>query len=278
MRLFLTGGTGFIGSHFLKESLERELEVIALKRSVDSQTKIPLHRDPEWLIKPMSEVDTSDFEGVDVLVHLAAHSANVPYDSLENCVLANVIEPLRLFRKAQEFGVSKFVVAGSCFEYGNSGERYEFIPTTAPLEATQTYPASKAMSSIAFYQFALENKVQLSYHRIFQVYGEGESDKRLWPSLKRAALNGEDFEMTAGEQVRDFVEVVDVAKLLLEAVSDISKSNDLTPLILNLGSGNPQTILEFSEYWWKRWGASGKLHVGRLPYRKNEVMRFVPKI
>lgn len=278
MKIFLTGGTGFIGSHFINQALEQGHEVLALKRSASSQPRVRLKNYPAWLKKELTEVTVDDLKDIDVVVHLAAHSANVPYDTLENCILKNVIDPLQLFRKAIRAKVTKFVVAGSCFEYGKSGERYDFIPVDAPLEPTQSYPASKALSSMAFYQFAIENKIQLSYHRIFQVFGEGELETRLWPSMRQAAIKGEDFPMTKGEQVRDFIEVAQVAQKFLEAAISILHSTSTIPEYRNLGSGKPQSILEFSKYWWKKWGATGNLVVGAKEYREGEVMRFVPKI
>ena len=109
------------------------------------------------------------------------------------------------------------------------------------------------------------------------MFGEGEAETRLWPSLKKAALDGEDFPMTEGAQVRDFIAVEDVAKYFLE----VCLKNDLIagkPEFYNVGSGIPKSILEFSEYWWKKWEAKGKLLIGKLPYREGEVMRYVPKI
>jgi nucleoside-diphosphate-sugar epimerase len=277
MKIFLTGGTGFIGTYFIKEAIQNDFEIIALNRKLILDSKKHPDIDAIWLFKDMELVQTEDFKDVDVLVHLAAHSANVPYDSLENCIQQNVVEPIILFKKAAAAGVKKFVVAGSCFEYGKSGERFDFIPVDGPLEPTQTYPASKALSSIAFYQFAIEYQIQLSYHRIFQVYGEGEAVSRLWPSLKKAALSGANFPMTEGLQIRDFIAVEDVAKYFVEACLN----KDLIagqPEVCNVGSGKPQSILEFSEYWWQKWQAKGKLLKGKLPYREGEVMRYVPKI
>jgi nucleoside-diphosphate-sugar epimerase len=278
MKIFLTGGTGFIGSHFLNLAMKEGHELLVLKRSKKSVPRVDLINDPSWLNKEIKDVTAEDLKGIDVILHLAAHSANVPYDRLDNCMLKNVLEPLALFERAAEAGVGKFVVAGSCFEYGQSGERYDFIPVSAPLEPTQTYPASKALASTAFYQFAIENKVQLSYHRIFQVFGKGELETRLWPSLRRAAKRGEDFEMTKGEQVRDFVEVEQVALKFLEAVQDIFTDNSLNPKFRNIGSGRPQSILEFSKYWWSKWEAKGSLVVGVKEYRQGEIMRYVPEI
>jgi nucleoside-diphosphate-sugar epimerase len=189
----------------------------------------------------------------------------------------NLSAPLQLFNVAVEANINKFVVAGSCFEYGLSGEDYDFIPVDAMLKPTLTYAASKAASSIAFYQFAVQNKIKLSYHRIFQVFGEGEASTRLWPSLKKAALSGQDFPMTKGEQIRDFISVEDVAQYFVAACmnDNLIAGN---PKFCNVGSGKPQSILEFSEHWWKKWNAQGELLKGEIPYRDGEVMRYVPKI
>ena len=84
--------------------------------------------------------------------------------------------------------------------------------------------------------------------------------------------------MTEGEQVRDFVNVSDVAKQLLEACTESSNLEEGCPLIKNLGTGKPQSIRDFAEKYWKEWGATGKLQFGAIPYRKGEVMRYVPEI
>jgi nucleoside-diphosphate-sugar epimerase len=276
MKIFVTGGTGFIGSHLIEQLLLEGFIVYAQRRSSIISPKIKLSLEPIWVYGEYSEINFNLLPKIDVIIHLAAHSANIPYDTLEKCIDYNVVQPLIFFERAKNHGVDRFLVAGSCFEYGKSGEYLKYIPVDAPLLPTQTYPASKAISSIAFSQFAIENNLKLSYHRIFQVFGEGELESRLWPSLKRAAFNGEDFPMTKGEQIRDFIYVKDVANHFIESLSlEIEKG---IPEFMNVGSGKPQSILNFSTYWWNKWGAKGKLLVGYLPYRKGEVMRFVPKV
>jgi nucleoside-diphosphate-sugar epimerase len=276
MKIFVTGGTGFVGSHFLNAAFQSGHTVLALRRAVTIAPRFPIQREPEWLESELGNVQPSQIAGCDVLVHLAAHSANVPYDTLENCLLHNVLSPLALLRAAYAAGVKRIVVAGSCFEYGRAGERYEFIPPDAPLEPTQTYPASKAAASIAFSQLAVELGLELSIHRIFQVFGEGEAESRLWPSLRRAALAGEDLKMTPAEQIRDFVPVEEVARQLLAACSLPVLPGQ--PLVRNLGTGRPEALRDFAARWWAHWKASGQLLFGATPYRSGEVMRFVPEI
>jgi nucleoside-diphosphate-sugar epimerase len=180
-----------------------------------------------------------------------------------------------MFESAVHAGLKRWVVAGSCFEYGKSGERYTFIPPDAPLEPTSSYPASKAAASIVLSALAIEAGASLLIGRIFQVYGEGEQDSRFWPSLRRAALSGLDFAMTMGDQVRDFVPVQQVAKYFVDALyrADL----DIADVkIENVGSGHPQTLREFAEYWWTTWNAPGTLLLGQISCRPNEIMRYVP--
>jgi nucleoside-diphosphate-sugar epimerase len=113
--------------------------------------------------------------------------------------------------------------------------------------------------------------------RIFSSYGEGQFESNFWPALKKAAMAGDDFAMTAGEQIRDYIQVEEVASAFLSAAvrSDIRPG---VPLVYNVGSGQPITMRSFAEYWWKTWGAKGILRIGALQYRPNEAMRFVPLI
>lgn len=274
MKIFVTGATGFIGSNFIKKALAEGNEVIALRRSTKSKPKIELNKKPCWLTKKIEEVEEKDLIGVEVIVHFAAHSMNPPYDTLENCFYWNVIAPLKLFRNAVAAGVKKFIIAGSCFEYGLSGENYEYIPINAPLIPTTSYAVSKASASMAFFQFAIEKQLKLSIQRIFHVYGQGEAENRFWPSLKQAAESGNDFPMTNGEQVRDFIHV----DIVVQKFYELCENNNLKmgkPVIENLGTGNSTSVLQFAKFWWEKWNAKGELLIGKVPYREGEIMRYV---
>ncbi|MDP2227553.1 MAG: NAD-dependent epimerase/dehydratase family protein, partial [Moraxellaceae bacterium] len=146
--------------------------------------------------------------------------------------------------------------------------------TDAPLEPTQSYPISKASASVAWTGFGRERHVSVSILRIFQVYGEGEVEGRMWPSLRAAALAGKNYSMTKGEQIRDFIEVGEVAKQFLTELAVPALAGEQK--IRHIGSGHPQSLRDFAEHWWKYWRAKGRLELGQMPYRANEVMRFVP--
>ena len=275
MRIFLTGGTGFIGSHFIALAQRAGHSILAQRRAKTSQPRMPLAQEPDWLDCAIPDLVPGDLANCDAVVHLAAHSANVPYDSMENCLLHNVLEPVNVFRAGISAGIRRFVVAGSCFEYGRSCDRYERVPTDAPLEPTNRYAASKAAASVAFSALAAEENIELIILRIFQVYGEGDLESRFWPTLRRKALAGEDMPMSAGLQIRDFVPVETVAKSFLKAVES-SEVQPGIPLIENVGTGQARSLAEFAAEEWMQFGATGRLAKSEMPMRPGEVMRIVP--
>lgn len=276
MKIFLTGGTGFVGSHFINAAHRAGHDVIALRRS-NSQPRVSLEKQPHWIEGPLDGDYSNFMSGCEVLVHLASHTPNPPYDTLLNCLYWNVHASINLAEQARSSGIERFLIAGSCFEYGRSADRYQSIPVTAPLEPSLSYPTSKAAASVAFLGFAAQHKIKLKIYRIFQVFGEGEQASRLWPSLRSAALNGIDFPMTLGEQVRDFIDVKDVAAAFVRGL-EFSTIEAGLPEVWNIGTGKPQSLLEFSNYWWNHWNAKGKIFPGAIPYRVNEMMRLVPEL
>ena len=154
-------------------------------------------------------------------------------------------------------GVKKIVSLGSCLEYGKSGEEFEFIPTTAPLYPTDHYGASKAAFTLGLHSLKQSYNGDFRVLRPFHIYGEGQFEKNFWPQLRKAALSGKDFEMTKGEQIRDYMHVSKVADLILGEL--LQDTIDSCFEIKNLGSGSPTTIKDFALEQWGLLGAKGKL-------------------
>jgi nucleoside-diphosphate-sugar epimerase len=277
VRIFVTGSTGFIGSYFLTQAISAGHEVVALRRSAESMPRIALVCEPAWLATSMREIKERDLAGIDVVVHLAAAGISPRSSTWDELIEWNVVVPANLLQTAASAGVRRFVAAGSCLEYGRAAERYEFIPPDAQLEPTGAYAASKAAGGMLMRTIAHEKKLQLSYLRLFSVYGLGQHESNLWPMIRRAALAGDDLPLTPGEQVRDFVAVENVAAKLLAVAGDETVEPGV-PRVRNIGTGRPQSVRQFAEYWWRELGARGKLRFGELPYRDDEVMRYVPQV
>lgn len=269
MRVFLTGASGFIGRHTLKALATAGHSVTALSRNARN------NGDARWLAGSMSDDWREELAKCDALLHLAAAGV-VGAVSAEQAFTANVAAPMALLRQAMEAGCRTWTLCGSCFEYGREGERQATIDTHCALAPVGSYSSSKAAFSLVAMDYARHTGARARLMRPFQVYGEGEAPNRFWTSLRAAALAGEDLPMTAGEQMRDFIAVEDVAKALVEAC--VWHQDTPAAETWHVGTGQPRSLLEFGQFWWAHWQAKGRLLPGALPYRAGEVMRYVPSV
>lgn len=273
MRFFVTGATGFLGGHFAAAALAAGHSVRALRRPASPSRTAS---GPEWIEGRMDAAEPGWFEGCDALFHFAAAGVSPQPVDWRTAHRVNVSDSISLLETAAAAGVKRFLLCGSCLEFGRSCERFEFVPPDAPLEPAGPYATSKAAFAIAAAGFARSNRLGLHLLRPFHLFGEGQFADNLWPSLRSAALAGRDFPMTAGGQQRDFMPVEAAAKAFLEAVDAPSVPGTL--MLANIGSGRTQSLREFAEAWWREWKAPGRLLAGALPYRAHEVMRCVPEI
>ena len=276
MRIFLTGGTGFLGSHFLSEALELGHEVVALRRP-GSCPKIDLRKQPHWVEFELDQVPSDVIADCDAFVHLASQGVSPQKTDWETAFDVNVLQSLKLTQKVCDSGIKRLLFCGSCMEYGAVGDQYLEIPPEAPLAPLGPYAASKAAFTIAITAMARNVEATWILLRPFHFYGEGQHPSNFWPLLRQAAQSGHDFPMTLGEQIRDFSPVEQVARTFIHALDDEGFSAGKLN-IANVGSGVPVSLAGFARQWWNHWNASGQLLTGALPYRDDEVMRFIPKL
>jgi len=276
MKIFVSGGTGFIGSHFINSAISAGHKLVCLRRP-KSRPRIKLNRNPNWVKGTLDDDFSKSMTGCDALVHMAACGVSPQEASKEDLNKVNVIESYKLIQSAISTGINKFLIIGTSDEFGNSGDRFNFLSPDAPLEPITGYAISKAKLFQLLKPLTAKERLILIYARIFSAYGMGQHEKNLWPSMKKAALSGEDYLLTPGEQIRSFIPVAKAVEKLVELLN----FSEVKPGILsqkNISSDSYQTVREFSEHFWNKWNAKGKLHFGAKPYRNNEIMRCVPMI
>ena len=276
MKLFVTGGTGFVGSHFLQQALAAGHDVIAQRRP-GSRPRLQLTREPVWVDRALDQDFEAELAGCDAVVHLASHTPNPPYAPLDVCLYWNVYATTRLIQQAAAQGVKNVMVAGTCFEYGVAAEGQDFVHPATEMRPSLSYPISKAAATTACMGLARQLSLRLQVLRIFQVFGEGEAATRFWPALRSAALEGRDFAMSAGVQVRDFIEVSEVATQFLNAI-EFNGVMPGEPQLRNVGTGRAESLLEFARAWWAAWGATGQLMPGHVGLRPGELARLVANV
>lgn len=259
----------------MKEAIQQGHNCVCLTRTL-LRDGLFQHPNVHWVEGGLRDDWTKEFAQTDAIIHLASAGVSPQKATREQYFQANVTDSLLFVESAVKFGVSKIIACGSCFEYGAAGERYAKIPVDAPLEPVNAYGASKAAATIALSALCREKQFQLSILRPFHFFGEGQHPANLWPSLKKAALAGDDFAMTPGEQLRDYAPVEMVAEQFIASLTRDAAHG--VPHISNVGSGKVVSIRQFCEDWWQRFEANGQLLVGAQAYRKGEVMRFVPEL
>lgn len=236
-QILMTGGTGFVGKHVLRKFLSRDVTVKLTLRTPlsgirDQSPKIQepilskdiFAEDENWWAKVLP--------GTDILVHLAWYTEPGQYQfSPKN--LDCLIGTLRMARAAHAAGVKRLVGIGTCFEYRPSDQP---LSRSALLEPSSPYAACKLAAFHALSNFAASSGMEFLWCRLFYLYGEGEDERRLVPSLRKNLSRGQAVELTNGDQVRDFLEVRQAAHQIV----DLAMSSETGAF--NICSGQGVTV------------------------------------
>lgn len=213
--VLLTGANGFVGRQILNELVRREIPVRAVVRPRGSgASDIPgatvvatgdlFQESADWFAEACAKVDT--------VIHAAWYAESGKYlTSLRN--LGCLTGTLRFAQAAAEAGVKRFVGIGTCFEYDLHGGK---LSVDTPLVPITPYAAAKAATYLMLSQQLPPQNVEFCWCRLFYLFGEGEDPRRLVPYVRARLEAGEPAELTSGEQVRDFMDVREAARLIVD--------------------------------------------------------------
>ena len=102
--------------------------------------------------------------------------------------------------------------------------------------------------------------MNITYFRLPNVYGEGQYEGNLWPSLKKAATQGKDFTIKDKEVVKSFLHIDKVSKAIEEEVENFNNRSETKKNIKVVDlKGDEMTIYEFAKTQWSSLGAIGRL-------------------
>lgn len=242
-KVLLTGGTGFVGRKVFLNLLDKDVEikVIVRKGKEDYFKKNESPRveliSTHDLFEENSDWWAEQCKNIDTVLHIAWYTEHGKYlQSLENinCMKGT----LNLAEGSIKAGIRRFVGIGTCFEYDLSkGD----LSINTPLKPLTIYAGAKASIFTFLSQLFPKASIEFSWCRLFYLYGEGEDERRFFSYLHNKILKNEIAELSDGHQVRDFMDIVDAAKMIVE--NTLSHQQGAT----NICSGIPITIREFAE-------------------------------
>ena len=244
MKIFLTGGSGFVGRKFIKEALKAGHVIYAITRKNKKKKKNLI-----WLKGDLDKDWSRYLKKSKVLVHMAAAGVNKHID-LEEAINANVLKPHKLLINAINSKCFNWIIIGSASEYGKQAKlKKPFNNKTKELPETN-YEVTKNLFTKLSISLSKKYKTKCRIMRLFNVYGKGEERSRLWPSLNKALKLKKNFKMTAGNQIRDFIKVEHAVDILLDSLN-FKKCNKSFPQIWHVASGNPKSVKNFAKSYWE---------------------------
>lgn len=266
MRVAVTGASGFIGRHVLTELSKHEIDIIAVTRDTIRLTGIsPAIKVVEMDIACPTQNCFDQMGRPDVLIHLAWNG--LPnYNSLHH--FEHELPTQYLFLKTLVVsGLKKILVTGSCFEYGMQSGLLSEDMEPCP---SNPYGFAKDTLRRQLEYLKTSHPFNLVWSRLFYLYGEGQAENSLFPQLRKAVERGDKaFDMSGGEQLRDYLPVEEVARQIVQlamAQRDIGA--------INICSGSPISVRSLVEQWLRDNAWKIELNLGYYPYPDYEPMAF----
>jgi nucleoside-diphosphate-sugar epimerase len=268
MKVLVTGATGFVGRHLVPRLLERGHDVTAVARDETKARSYDWFSNVRFVVCDLHlPLDNPSrlFGHQDAAIHLAW--PGLPnYGSLFH--FEKNLPAAYLFLKSLiEAGVEHLLVTGTCFEYGvQNGALAETTPT-AP---SNPYGVAKDTLRKFLELLQRERGFILQWARLFYMHGPGQPSASLLAQLDRAIDNGDTvFNMSGGEQLRDYLPIQTVARRLVSLLEHPQCAG-----CINICSGTPTSVRNLVERHMAQRGATIELNVGHFPYSDYEPMAF----
>jgi nucleoside-diphosphate-sugar epimerase len=275
-RALVFGASGFVGRRVAQALSQCGAVVYPVVRSRSAAASLA-PADPSVCEVP--GFDLRDEPGVRALFerirpaitfNLAGYGINPDERDEETAHEINAVVPMTIARAAhsysdQTWSGQQMIHAGSALEYGTT--QGDLAEDSLPQPST-LYGRSKLEGTRNLASFASSTGLRASTARLFMVYGPGERQSRLLPSLIRVARTGEALDLTDGMQRRDFTYLDDAVEGLLRLGVSAASPGE----VINVATGKLTSVREFAEIAAKLLRISPELlRFGALPRRSEEM-------
>jgi nucleoside-diphosphate-sugar epimerase len=265
MKVAVIGANGFVGRHVLRALKSTNVEVMAVsRRPMGDALPSGMHQVQIDLTSPPPDCFAL-LGRPEVVMHLAW--SDLRNWSSRQHFEAQLPQHYRFLHDLIKAGLSSLMCTGTCFEYGmRSGELHE---DQCP-DPANAYGFAKDALRRELQFLAKDHPFQLTWARLFYMYGDGQPTTSLFGQFKAAVANGDTrFPMSSGEQLRDYMDVSDVAQQLVQLALRAPDSG-----IVNVCSGRPTSVRALVDRWAAAESLPPALTLGHYPYPSHEPMAF----
>jgi UDP-glucuronate decarboxylase len=248
MRILVTGGAGFIGSHLIDRLMMEGHEVVCLDNFYTGHKRNVL----KWVGHPYFELIRHDITDpirleVDQIYHLACPASPVHYQyNPVKTIKTNVMGTLHMLGLAKRVK-ARFLLASTSEVYGDPEihpQAEEYWGNVNPIGIRSCYDEGKRVAETLSFDYHRQNDVQIRVARIFNTYGPRmlENDGRVVSNFIVQALKGNPLTVYGtGSQTRSFCYVSD----LVDGLMRLMNGDSIGPI--NLGNPEEYTILQLAE-------------------------------
>lgn len=266
MRILVTGGTGFIGSHLIDRLMTEGNEVICLDNFYTGVKRNIL----KWLDHPYFELIRHDVTEpvrleVDQIYHLACPASPIHYQyNPVKTIKTNVMGTLHMLGLAKRVK-ARFLLASTSEVYGDPEvhpQSEDYRGNVNPIGIRSCYDEGKRVAETLTFDYHRQNNVDIRVARIFNTYGPRmlENDGRVVSNFVAQALRGNPLTVYGdGSQTRSFCYVSD----LVDGLIRLMNREHIGPI--NLGNPDEYTILELAQTIQKMINPNAKLQFKPLP-------------
>ena len=260
-RVLLTGATGFIGQQCLPLLSARGYEVHAVSSKPRQEIASGLYWHQADLLDSRQISALNARVRPSHLLYFAWYLVPGKYTTATENLLW-VQASLELLRRFYEYGGSRAVIAGSCFEYDlNYGFCSEF---RTPKEPNTFYGTCKNALRMLMDAYSAATDLSCAWGRIFFLYGPNEHQARLVSSVICSLLRREPARCSHGNQIRDYLHVQDAASAFIALLDSNVRGQ------VNIASGHPTVLKELIYKIALKLSCEDLIRLGEVPPASND--------